>query len=240
MNGQLLFGSLIVLAAGCLQGITGFGLSLLALPMLSIVFGIREAVPMLVLLSIVTNLWVAKDHLPELRLRLIASILLPAAIGIPAGIWGLSFVQADLLRSAAGIVIILFAIGTLANFSFMKGAKVSRPYAFGFLSGVLNGSISLSGPPVIAYLAIARLPKDAFRSNISAYFFLLNVITLGAMIASGACGTREALSALALLPSLVLGTAAGVLVSRRIHEALFRRITVGLLLVMGTYTALMH
>jgi uncharacterized protein len=236
MTNAIILGSLVLLAAGCVQGITGFGLSLLALPLLGLILGIREAVPILVLLSIVTNLWVAKDHLRELRFRTIASMLIPAAVGVPAGIWLLAVVSAPMLKALAGGVIVLFAAGALADFSFMRRVNIQKPYVFGFLSGVLNGSISLSGPPIIAYFAIERLPKDAFRSNLSAYFFLLNIVTIAGMIISGACSIRSAAQSLYLLPALIVGTTAGVAISRRIHEAHFRRIAIGLLLALGVYT----
>ena len=214
-------------------------MSLLALPLLSIIFGIHEAVPVLVMMSIVTNLWIAKDHLQELRFKTIVAILLPAALGVPVGIWVLSLISAAQLKTFAGVVIAIFAIGAAMDFSFMKHAHFRKPYLFGFISGILNGSISLSGPPVIAFFAIERMPKDAFRSNLSAYFFLLNIITLGGMIFTSVCGAHEAITALALLPALILGAVLGISVSRRIDEALFRRMTLVFLLLMGLYTAFM-
>jgi uncharacterized membrane protein YfcA len=182
---------------------------------------------------------VAKDHLDELRFKTILSILLPAVIGVPAGIWILSVISAGQLKTAAGVVIAAFALLAAADFSFMKKARIGRPYVFGFLSGVLNGSVSLSGPPIIAYFSMERLRKDSFRSNISAYFFLLNIVTLAGMIPAGLCGTDEVLASAGLLPALLLGTAAGVRISRHIDEVLFRRVTLGLLFILGASTVIL-
>jgi uncharacterized membrane protein YfcA len=228
----------VLLAAGFVQGITGFGLSLLAVPLLGMLLGIRDTVPILVMLSMVTNAWIAWGGIRELRWKLIAAMLVAAVPGVPLGIWLLTAASPSMLKTVAGVIIAAFALCAAVDFSFMRHARIRAPYLFGFASGVMNGSISLSGPPIVAYFAIERVPKDAFRSTISAYFLLLNVATLAGMFLRGVCGARETVLAAALLPGLALGTLAGVLVAARIDDVLFRRITLGLLLVSGLYTAL--
>jgi uncharacterized protein len=236
MVNQIILGSIVILSAGFIQGITGFGLSLFALPLLGLIFGLRDTVPILVLLSIVTNLWIAKDHVGKLEFRSIAKILLPAIIGVPFGIWMLAFVSPGTLKILAGTVITAFAVSTALDFSFMKHSGLRSPVLFGFLSGVLNGSISLSGPPIVAYFTNENFAKDFFRSNISAYFLLLNLCTLGAMAWQGVCGTTHLRFFLLLLPGLLLGTILGNVTSTRINEATFRKLAIGLLFVTGIYT----
>jgi uncharacterized protein len=237
LNEPIFLGSLVLFAAGCVQGITGFGLSLLALPLLGMIFGIQETVPILVMLSIVTNAWIAKGHIHELQWKAIAQMLIPALVGVPIGIYILVFVEASLLKTIAGIVIAVFAVFAAVDFSFMQGSRIRKPYLFGFLSGVMNGSVSLSGPPIVAYFAIEKLQKDAFRSNISAYFLILNIITLGGMIIKNVCGWPELTLGAYLLPSLAVGTALGITIVKHINERLFRRLSLGLLLVTGIYSA---
>ncbi len=58
------------------------------------------------------------------------------------------------------------------------------------------------------------------------------------MFLRGVCGARETVLAAVLPPGLALGTLAGALIAARIDEVVFRRITLGLLLVSGLYTAL--
>lgn len=238
MEKAILASSLVMLAAGCVQGVTGFGLSLLAVPLLGAILGIHETVPVLVILSIVTNVWIARDSMHELRWGMIAAMLLPALAGVPIGIAILATIDPAWLKTSAGIVIAAFAICAAIDFSFMHHARIRKPYLFGFLSGIMNGSLSISGPPIIAYFAIEGLKKDAFRSNINAYFLLLNVGTLVGMFLQGTCGMHETVLALSLMPSLLLGTIAGALIAKHINERLFRRIALGLLLVSGAYTAL--
>ena len=77
--------SVVGFLAGALQGLTGFGTVMVALPLLSLLVDIKLAVPLIALLGLFINA-VQTAHLRrEVEWKLLLPILLGSAVGIPAG-----------------------------------------------------------------------------------------------------------------------------------------------------------
>ena len=59
----LFFAIIVILLAGLVQGLAGFGFSQFALPLLVLVMISQELIPMMVVLSLFLNLFLAQDNL---------------------------------------------------------------------------------------------------------------------------------------------------------------------------------
>jgi uncharacterized membrane protein YfcA len=103
----------------------------------------------------------------------------------------------------------------------------------GMLSGLLGGSTSLSGPPVILFFANEGGGKQHFRGNLIAYFTLLNVGSILAFWAFGLLGAQVWLACLVYLIPLLIGTFVGMWIARRVDELVFRRIVLALIAAIG-------
>jgi len=108
----------------------------------------------------------------------------------------------------------------------------------GSLSGFLNGSLSLSGPPVVLFLSIQGVNKNTFRANTTVYFMILNIITIAIFLANGLLNQAVFEKTLCFIPPLFIGVFAGIKAFKKLKEELFRKIVLILLLVSGTYTTI--
>ena len=136
------------------------------------------------------------------------------------------------LRLALGIAV-LIATALLARGMNLSHAGAPLDVAAGFLSGILNTSLSTNGPPLVFALQARRLDADQFRGTLARVFAFSNLVTIALFAVSGTV-TREGMSAAAIaLPAWVVGTLAGWPIRSRISGEPFRRMVLGLLFVVG-------
>ena len=97
----------------------------------------------------------------------------------------------------------------------------------------MSGISGVYGPPLIVYLVALRLPKEEFVAAISLMYFLGSV-TLYSTLALHGVLTGPVLIASAIGATVVAGmmVIAGKL-RQRIDEARYRKLILGLLIVLG-------
>ena len=229
----ILAGTIIFLVSALLQGLSGFGFSILAVPLITLFIAPKTAVPILMLYSIIINLGVLYSARKEIDLKKIWLLLLAGIIGLPFGARLLVSLDGNILKIGIGILILIF--GTLLLLGYRKKLKHEKiaMIPIGIISGLLSGSISISGPPIIIFLANKQLGKHSFRGNLALYFFLLNIFTIPVFWLNGLF-TKEVIShSVTFLPGLIVGVVAGNLLSHKVQEQHFRKFTLILLLIMG-------
>lgn len=229
----IVFGMLIIFLAGFTHSLTGFGFALVAVPLLMIFLPPQAVVPIQLLLASLTGIVVVYEARQWVRLKQIWPLMLAGIIGIPLGTYLLTVLDTNVLKIFIGAVISLSALAFL--FGFQRPIRNERLASapIGFISGVLNGSTGMSGPPVILFFSNQDVEKRIFRVNLATYFLVLNAITFPTQWIGGLL-TREVFTyALWFLPALALGSWAGIKLSHRIREDLFRKIALVIVAIAG-------
>ena len=234
MNTVLSLG--ILFTGAFLQGLTGFGYSLFSLPLLAFLMPVSAAVPMLCITSILLNLIVFLRARKNLDLKRILPLLISGTAALPAGIWLLRTADESFLKIGVGIIVILSSLIYLSGFRITVRREKLAMIPVGFLSGLLNGATTFSGPPVILFFANQRVPKHQFRASLAAYFLLLNVIAVPAFIASGLLTGETALNTLYLFPAVILGVLFGIRMAGLVSEKRFRFFALAALGVLGVFS----
>jgi uncharacterized membrane protein YfcA len=202
----LIVGGFAVLLAGFLRGLTGFGFALVAAPIISTLVEPQTVVPMILIHGVVTSIPLLIHARHEMQPLRIWPLMVGAIIGAPFGSYLLIALDADTLRLLIGLVASGFAILLFVGFSHPVQRERLAFLPIGFLSGLLNGSSSLAGPPVILFFANQRIPPMVFRANILLLFFSTNIATIFAFIVGGVFTSDSFILALAFGPPLVMGT----------------------------------
>ena len=222
-----------------LQGCSGFGFSLFAVPLLLPFFPHHVVVPLLVLLSLSMNGAILFEGRHHVTRRTVAGLLLGGIAGLPLGLAALTVLPARGFRLVAGLFIVASALALFSGFRRPLPPRRGTLFAVGLLSGFLNGSLSMSGPPVILFLANQGVDKRTFRATLAGYFLCLNVVTTLLFSFRGLLVPSLFPLFATGLPALFAGTALGIVLSRRIPERAFRLLALGLLLIMGLSLAAM-
>ncbi|HWS38462.1 MAG TPA: sulfite exporter TauE/SafE family protein [Actinoplanes sp.] len=205
----------VLTVAALAQAATGFGFSLLAVPLVSVLTGPVDAVVGTTVLAAIINLFaVRKDH-HHIRRRTAGTVLLAGLAGLPFGLLLLTLLP-------AGTLTILIALCVLAGaFAIWRGLRIrsggAAVAAAGFLSGVLTTSTGVNGPPMAAAFSAMGLPPREFRATLAAVFVVVGPAGLIGFALAGQFTAGAGMVALVGLPAIAAGWWAG--------DRLFARLT---------------
>jgi len=196
----LLLASIIIFFGALTQSIIGFGLAVVATPLLYLVDPQLVPAPVIFMGFSISLLTLFREH-SALEFNGLQYALLGR---IPGG-----FIGAGLLIFAPQAILGLAIAGIVAAaviFSLMKfNLKVNRKSLFfaGVISGIFGNIAAIGGPP----LAILLSGKDAkqFRAALSAFFIFSSTIALAILAITGLLELKHFWLSLMLLPSVVLG-----------------------------------
>ncbi len=234
-----------VIVLGLSKG--GFtGLSLLAMPMMSLVISPVRAAAIVLPVLIVQD-WVSvwafrRDFSPR---NLV--ILIPASmIGVVAGWLLAARVSEDAVRLAVGVISIAFVVYMLIRDRLGLAPAATPGVQSGLLWGALAGFTSFishaGSPPFQVYVMPQNLKPRVFAGTATMFFAAVNLIKLPPYFMLGQF-SRENLTVSALLiPVAVLSTFAGVWLVRRVSAERFYAIILAITFLIGaklTYDAVL-
>lgn len=153
-----------VLFSSFIQTITGFGFSLLAVPIMSMAVPTEMAVVIAGTLSTFTSggqAWSERHHGDRPTIK---RLLLGAVVGAPFGLLILMFASSRQLKLGLAVVIIAFLIVNLRGFKLEK-ASTPVDIGAGFASGLLSTSLSTNGPPLVMALHARHFTPHVFRER---------------------------------------------------------------------------
>lgn len=232
-------GFFIILIASLIQGITGFGFALVAVPLLSLFIPeIKNITPLIVIYSLITNIIIVYKSRKYVEFKKIVPLIVFAIIATPFGTYILISFKAKTLKIIIGIIIIITALAMLKNFKIkIRNEKISYG-VIGILSGILNGSTGLSGPPVVLFLTNQGEKKDVFRANLTMFGFVTNIFAIINFIVQGIINRDTFTFTVVYFPALLLGVIIGIIVVKKISDYFFRLCTIYLIIILGVYTVI--
>lgn len=230
--------TLTFLLAGMVKGVVGMGLPTVAMGLLSLVMAPVQAAALLVVPSLVTNVWqlLAGPRLGAL-LRRFAVMMAAIALGTYAGIGLLTGSNSGTATIALGAVLALYGVAGLRAPRWVIPAALEPALSpiVGMLTGVLTGATGIFVIPAVPYFNSLGLDKDDLIQTLGLSFTVSTLALAAGLLAAGKFEPAVAgTSLLALLPAL-----GGMLLGQRLRERLnpdvFRRWFFIALIVLGSY-----
>jgi uncharacterized protein len=233
LSWELLAALLAALMAGVVTGTTGFGLALISTPILLFVYEPKTVIFLTAVFSVFINTAVVLDSWREAHRRLALALLVPGCVGIVAGAEVLRVVDPTYIRLAVGAVVVFSALLLVRDIRLPGADTRWGPVVAGSASGALSTSTGLAGPPIVLLLASCDLPKHQFRGTSAFYFLFMSVVTLIILAVRGLVDAEELPLAAALVPAGMVGKAIGTAFLKRISEAAFRALSLGMVILTG-------
>ncbi len=233
---------LIILLAMFIRTLSGFGSALLSIPLLSLLYGAKYAIPFIMVYECLIDLMILakgeKGIKEEVNRAL--PLLVAGLIGIPLGTQVLIVSSESLLRIVMGIALIVFSLISLRSADLRIKREKEGFFLAGLLGGFLCGSIGMPGPPMALFLCSQGFAKQAFRRVIVIFLTIIDFLTFGYFIWMGLITADMLLQSLRLLPALILGFVLGNFAFGKVDAVYFKRlvmvitISAGLVLISST------
>lgn len=216
-----------------LEGITGFGSTVIALPFLSLAISIKTAVPVLCISSCFLAIYILCRSWRAIQWKEFLFIAVHAALGMPLGMLLFDRLPAEGLCIVLGLFMVMTGYsGTRRTIQEKAVAPPAVP-ASGkkslamrlilFAGGIIQGSLGSGGPLVVIYAAKALPEKSSFRATLSLLWLVMNTWRLIDWAVKGTLLDADiGKYTLIALPFAAIGVVAGDYLHSKVNAFVFR------------------
>ncbi len=225
----------IVFVAVFTQTVSGFGMGLIMMPVVSAVFGLAEARPLVTLLGTTVQIIILFRLRHSLAIRTLGLMALLGLFGIPAGNW---LAESKAISESTMLTLLAFIVITYALYALIAPtlphlATDRWSGVAGFLSGLMTGAYNVGGPPIVIYADVRRWTPDVTRSNLQGFFLLKGIVLVFTHMLSRNFTQPVMSNYLMALPVALVGMVLGLYTYKYIDVDRFRQIVLIMLLITG-------
>lgn len=227
---------LIGLAAGIVKGASGFGSSLVAIPLLSILYTGTEPRTMMITANVILNIMLIYENRAYFKKDTIIKIIpltLAGVIFTGLGLYISESIDPQIVKYIIGVLIFFAIFNKLFTINIHIKDTILNRIVFGSFSGIGNGIASVDGPPVVLYLTSIEAKKQEFKGILASHFLIMGCMAV-AMIAGSGIYTKGILIHIGyLVGSLIIGLLVGMFISKRLNEERFEKVVLIVLIGLG-------
>ena len=218
----------IAVLSGFIHSAIGFGFGIVAISLMPFVIDARSAhvvvsvssVPMLVMAA-----WVYREGFEWQSLW---QAVLGAAVFLPLGLFLFESVSLDWLVRGTGVAILGMVLISLRNQYGKSGAAKKTAggacFTAGAVAGFLAGAVSIAGPPVAAFALKQDWSQARFKAFVTQCLLVIAIYKAVLLAARGYI-VGDAIGHTVMSAAFsILGVQLGVIASRRISAARFKRL----------------
>lgn len=230
-----------LVAGGVMKGATGAGAPILAIPAISAIADVRLAIVVMLVPTILTNVWQAWTFRKRLAgLAFLKPLLAAAAIGIMAGTWALATLPSQALTAFVCLALLAYVVLRLARPRFQLSMAAGRRLALpvGLAGGFLHGTSGLSGPVALPYLASLRLDRETFAGTVSIFFLVLGSSQTAVLLLADLVAPPDLVLSLGAVLPVVAGMALGNRLAVRVSQQTFDRCVLAVISLLAAKLAL--
>jgi uncharacterized protein len=236
---EIAFGLAVFLLAGAVKGLVGMGLPTITIALTSLVLPLTEAMALIALPSIFSNVWQAAVGGNFWRiLRRQWPLIVPLAVGLYATMWLVGQRGPDWAFLVLALVLIGYGAFGLLRIRLHIHADLEKPLApvVGIVSGFIAGVMGVPIIPLMPYLQGLDIKPSELVQTLGVVLCATSVTLTASLLNFGLLdGPRTVVSAAAVLPALA-GMWLGQQVRLRLSVEQFRQAVFWALLLTGLYT----
>ena len=235
--------SLVFLIAGIVKGVIGLGLPTVSLALLTVLLDLPQAMILMIVPSLVTNVWQAISGESTIDLiKLHWQFFFSATLAIFVGAQILVSTAVIWLPAILGLLLCFYSVLglTAKKLHLDKNTQAWTGSIFGLWNGILTGMTGSFVVPGVLYLQSIGMQRDRLIQSMGILFTLSTIALSISLLSMGIQSSELSLhSTFAVVPAL-LGMWGGKKIRKAISEQAFRilfyisLIGVGLLLILKT------
>jgi len=233
---NIIFLSLIIFTASIVRGFTGFGLALVAVPLIQFIMPVSDTAVFIAIINAIFSVSYYRRSRASVRGLSLGRMAIWTGIGVAAGTLILKFVNPAFIQLVWGVLIIVIVIALVRGFNFGIRSDKSAMTLSGLFGGVLAGATGITGPPVAIILSSMKTPREKFNAVISLFIFFAVSYALLFYLVAGLVKTDTFLLAICSVPALIAGLYTGDRLVARISQQTFSTVVYIVLVIMGLIT----
>lgn len=203
--GQILLFVIIVMVAYIIEGVIGFGGTIIAIPLASAIVGLKPTVPVLTIVVLIASTIIAIKDIKFINKKEFLKITTLMMVGLPIGMWLFESIPEKPLKIALGIFMVIIGIKGLyeekrksndlgeivveieknlnkdcisIEETTSKRLNIFQNFTI-FCGGVLHGAFTCGGPFIVVYATKNIKDKTSFRATLCALWASLNLVMVG-------------------------------------------------------------
>ena len=226
---------LAVLAGGLVKGTIGFGMPMVALPLIAFIIPATTAMILLCAPILLTNFLQMKIKEGISSYRFLPMIIC-LIIGLIIGARLILEINLNTITQIIAVSIIFAALVNCIGFkieNINKSKERIITSIIGFGSGILGGLSTFYGPPMLAYLVAADLPKEKFVRTVSTIYFVGSFPLYGSLIYYGFATKLDLMMSLFLIIPAFISQQIGAKIRNKINQKQFRICILVTLIILG-------
>ena len=228
---ELAIGLGMVFLGALVLGTVGFGLGMVAMPVLLLILMPRDAVVIVNAFIVLTTGLTLVQTWRHLNLAESWPFVLAGLPPVPLAVLLLDVADPTILRIT--IVGLIMALGVMSLFQLrLPGARRrwAAP-ACGFTTTLLVVTLGVGGPLGGLYSIEQGWSRDTIRGTLALYFFLASTLALALYVVFGLVSRPTAANIGVLAPAVILGSVAAAIVARRMGLRVFRYVVLAVTIV---------
>ncbi|KLU65855.1 sulfite exporter TauE/SafE [Desulfosporosinus acididurans] len=242
MSILLILAVISVVFLGALTRTTfGFGEAVISMPLLTLLpISLHTAVSLMGFVGLTAALLAVITGWRHIDTTSLLPLVFAALVGIPVGLFMVTFVPVKAITGLLGAVLITYGIYSIRQSRVALQNTLSMKIhsrwglLFGFFSGVFGSAYNFNGVPVAIYGSLRKWHPDKFRSTMQAYFFISGALIVAGQ-GIGGFWTSDVFTLFGLsLPAILAATIVGTMIHRHIPTAKFQRYVFFLITALGT------
>ena len=222
--------------AGIIRGYTGFGAALVQAPIYALLFTPAEAVMLVTFMGTLASAQMFPIVRRHVQWPQVAGVTVGAWVCIPLGTLLLISVDAEVMRRAISLIVLVVALVLLSGWRWRGRQTTWSAVAAGGVSGVINGAAGTGGPPVVLYWLSGGNTAEVARANLTTYYAFLNLGTWVALLVAGAVLPTILWNILILMPTFSLALWLGNRLFLLGSDRLYRYLALGFLVALALVT----
>ena len=225
-----------MLLAGFIRGFVGFGASLIIVMVLSTVYGPAAAVPIATLSGLPAMVQLLPNAIRFAERGFVIPFGVASFVAAPLGTWFLIASEPALMKILISAFVLAMVAMLYKGWKLPPSASLGVFTAAGIVSGLVQGSAGVGGPPAVAVALSRAGTTDQKRSNVIGAVAALSVCAIPALWINDLFTTEVFLISIMLFPLYFGGTWVGArFFSGRGHQH-FRTGALLVLAVIGIVT----
>ncbi|QQR46481.1 sulfite exporter TauE/SafE family protein [Myxococcus xanthus] len=228
----------VFVLAGLVKGVVGLGLPTIAMALLALVMPPARAAVLLIVPSLVTNVWQLRpwSTLGPL-LRRLARMQVGVCVGTLVGAWVLGAPVGAWATVSLGVALVAYAAWGLSGVRFPVGpvAEARLGPWVGALTGFVTAATGVFVIPAVPYLQALGFEREELIQAMGISFTVSTLaLAAGLYVNAAGAGTQLGQSLLMLLPALV-GMQVGQWLRQKLSPVLFRACFLVSLMLLGMH-----